>query len=335
MRRPSAREQRSLDEQLATVPRRGEQRAASDHDERQRRRGEELPEARAGVLRIREPARAEDAIVPAEEHRHLDEYEREEEGDEDTERDRPFRERETVRCGALAPLGGPPDGQAQAEGRSQHERKRQEPSRERRRLGERELAGDGREGGIARQEERGERQHDARSPGRRRAGPDATRRMPAGSSEGASRRRATGVSRATTRGPPAATAATTPAAARSSAMTQLASSSAACAASASARTRQTAAAARARRCRQARREDERSHQRHRETGPLAGKHRGADERRCQRERSHCGSSTTILQPCGVRSSVRIVPSWSSTIQRAIDKPSPLPPSPLECAWSDR
>ena len=59
--------------------------------------------------------------------------------------------------------------------------------------------------------------------------------------------------------------------------------------------------------------------------------RRGHQRRGERKAPHSGSSTIIRQPFGVRSSVRIVPSWSSTIQRAIARPSPLPPSPLDRA----
>ena len=48
-----------------------------------------------------------------------------------------------------------------------------------------------------------------------------------------------------------------------------------------------------------------------------------------------GRSRTIRQPCGSRSSARMLPPCASTIQRAIARPRPVPPSRAERAWSVR
>jgi len=59
---------------------------------------------------------------------------------------------------------------------------------------------------------------------------------------------------------------------------------------------------------------------------------GGEEPRSGRAREerprtrHAGNSTTMRQPVGSTGSARIVPPCSSTIQRAIASPSPLPPS---------
>jgi hypothetical protein len=70
-------------------------------------------------------------------------------------------------------------------------------------------------------------------------------------------------------------------------------------------------------------------------GRSSRNHGGGAERGRQGEPPHRGSSTTMRQPCGRTGSARIVPPWSSTIQRAIARPRPLPPSVALRAWSER
>ena len=164
-----------------------------------------------------------------------------------------------------------------------------------------------------------------RRPARRRPGRDRPGPAPAPAPERRSRPRA---------GPAAARQASTQAATRSRQTTQPASRSAACAAS-------------------AQREQAEDQPQERDASPARaassisaattgtaipsrspGRNAAATSAAASASPSS-GSSTIIRHPFGVRSSVRIVPSWSSTIQRAIASPSPLPPSPLDRAWSER
>ena len=67
------------------------------HDrERQRGDGQQLPEARAGVLRVRQPGRLEHVLVAAEQRRQLQRDEGREQGDERAERRRPLEPAEGV-----------------------------------------------------------------------------------------------------------------------------------------------------------------------------------------------------------------------------------------------
>jgi hypothetical protein len=92
-----------------------------------------------------------------------------------------------------------------------------------------------------------------------------------------------------------------------------------------------------------RRQRRRDHE-HAEAEPLAGQQRRGDEAGDPGGQEHApphpaGSSTTIRVPCGSPGSTWIVPPCSSTIQRAIDSPRPAPPplraSPRERAASGR
>ncbi len=81
--------------------------------------------------------------------------------------------------------------------------------------------------------------------------------------------------------------------------------------------------------------DEPGDDEHAESERFSGKSDGGRQGRSECRGSHCDSSTTMRQPCGSASSALIEPPWRSTIQRAMARPRPEPPSPGERAWSER
>ena len=312
-------------------------RAAPITGEGQRRHGEQLPEPRPCVLRIREPVVSQHVVVTAEEHGELHDDEGEKERVEERQRDHPFGPREAAQRARLTRLASEP--RAPSPSPSAADRTRTsvaDPPGQRRSGRQRQIAREARERGVRREEEQPNGSRSNRAERGSRATTGAQRvdglGVTAGDAAAAPRTGAASAARAV---PPAARLASTQAAARSSQTTQLASSSAACAASAQREHAEDEPQARDAKPVAGREQHQRGDDRNGDPQSLSGQECRGDERRGEREAPHSGSSTIIRHPFGVRSSVRIVPSWSSTIQRAIASPRPLPPSPLERAWSER